>query len=100
MGRRRRDRGVPQGFPSVTRAAHFLCVSTHRRARWRITVCIALHATLFCASVGAAQSVVLVRPDAQDSELLDVYHRLQGELSIHHFEAVEVDAAALPTDAL
>jgi len=25
---------------------HFLCMSTHRRARWRIAVCIALQATL------------------------------------------------------
>jgi hypothetical protein len=71
------------------------------RGIWRgcgLAVCVAWASAL--ASVGAAQSVVLVRPDAQDSELLDVYHRLQGELRIHHFEAFEVDAAALASDAL
>jgi hypothetical protein len=47
------------------------------------------------ASAAFAQTVVLLRPEAGDSELLDLYHRLSGELSSHQFVTLEVNLSAL-----
>jgi hypothetical protein len=48
-------------------------------------------------SRAAAEPVLLIVPERQDSEQLDAFHRLEAELRIHHFETVSL-AARLGND--
>jgi hypothetical protein len=48
---------------------------------------------IFWPAVANAQRIVLLRPKTADPALLQAFGRLQGELTVHHFEVVVVDAA-------
>src|SRR5689334_2649219 len=52
---------------------------------------LALVLTLWSA-LASAQRVVLLRPKTADPALLQAFGRLQGELAVHDFEVIVVDA--------
>jgi hypothetical protein len=44
------------------------------------------------AALASAQRIVLLRPRTADPQLLQAFGRLKGELAVHHFEVLVVDA--------
>ncbi|HEX4475495.1 MAG TPA: hypothetical protein VH142_10490 [Polyangiaceae bacterium] len=56
-----------------------------------ITVCLLLGLLLW-PSLASAQRIVLLRPKTADPALLQAFGRLKGELMVHDFEVLVVDA--------
>lgn len=61
------------------------------RSRFR-SVCFAI-GVLLLPALASAQRIVLLRPKTADEALLQAFGRLKGELMVHDFEVIVVDAA-------
>jgi hypothetical protein len=70
-----------------------------RRRSRAVAFCVGLAITV-AAGAAFAQRIVLLRPGSSDPTLLSAFAHLQGELAVHGFDVVVVDAPAAAPDDL